>query len=80
MKVMSGCCNECPISSKVVVKQVFSGLAASILFLSQSNLVRIFTLFAYSWFQKIKILHEKNRISLVHLVAHKHLVDLIRLF
>ncbi|XP_016482535.2 chloroplastic lipocalin-like [Nicotiana tabacum] len=38
MKVMSGCCNECPISSKVAVKQVFSGLAASILFLSQSNL------------------------------------------
>ncbi|KAJ8560996.1 hypothetical protein K7X08_027186 [Anisodus acutangulus] len=37
LKVMSACCTEYPISNKVGVKQVISGLAASILFLSQSN-------------------------------------------
>ncbi|XP_055802154.1 chloroplastic lipocalin [Solanum dulcamara] len=38
VKVVSACCTECPISSKVEVKHVISGLAASILYLSQSNL------------------------------------------
>lgn len=37
-KVMSACCTECPMSSKVEIKQIISSLAASILCLSQSNL------------------------------------------
>ncbi|KAK6774191.1 hypothetical protein RDI58_029430 [Solanum bulbocastanum] len=38
VKVASACCTECPIFSKVEVKRVISGLAASILCLSQSNM------------------------------------------
>ncbi|CAN4117357.1 unnamed protein product [Withania somnifera] len=38
VKVMSGYCTERPTSSKLEVKQVISGLAASILCLSQSNM------------------------------------------
>lgn len=46
MKVVSSCCTECPIFGKVEVKHVISGLAASILFLSQSSMVSILTIFS----------------------------------
>ncbi|XP_049399008.1 chloroplastic lipocalin [Solanum stenotomum] len=38
VKVVSACCTECPIFSEVEVKHVISGLAASILCLSPSNM------------------------------------------